>query len=524
MKYLLLALLGTLFAPSLQAQVSGRDWPTSDRVVIGDFTRITSVAAAQDRVFVTSPTSLLIWNPQFRQWEGPIIPPDPTTLDRVFNALVDPLDNSLWLARVDGWAHYDAAIQLWDRGTVGGNVQDIAFDLDAPASGLFLRSGGSWFLVPRGGAVAIPSQGPGRPLRPASVQDAMSANPILQTNSAQVLLDNRLSAARYTVAARSFDGLGWYLGTSGLGLLYLQDGGIMPQRLTFGLPGETVGATFAAPGGIWVSTDRTTNSAAGLAFVASDLSGFNWVQGQQGFGLPFAHVRKIVGLNSDLWAATDGGLARINPENGRVDMIDEGRGLPDNRVYTVATRRGLLVVGTARGMAMVREGKPERLAPEFVDPVYALAISPAGDTIWTGTPRGLLATIPGDPAPTLPAELNTVATLGEPVISLMWQRDTLVALTEDRVLWRDARLKNWWNGPTISPTLGRLRAVVSGAGGLWVAGERGVALVPFNAIPARVLRVPADLPGAPYDVAIDDDYLWVATERGLVRFRLDAIR
>jgi hypothetical protein len=61
---------------------------------IGDFTRITSIAAAQDRVYATSPTSLVIWNPQFRQWDAPITPDDPTLLERVFTALIDPLDNS----------------------------------------------------------------------------------------------------------------------------------------------------------------------------------------------------------------------------------------------------------------------------------------------------------------------------------------------------------------------------------------------------------------------------------------------
>ncbi|MEO8201415.1 MAG: hypothetical protein ABI679_12890 [Gemmatimonadota bacterium] len=523
MKLLLSTLLGITLAFPVTIEAQGRDWSPRDRTIIGDFTRITSVAAAQDRIFVTSPTSLLIWNPQFRQWEGPITPPDPTTLDRVFNALVDPLDNSLWLARIDGWAHYDPNIQLWDRGTVAGGVQEIAFDLDSPMSGLFLRSGNSWLTVPRGGNLAVPSSGPARPLRPATIRDAMAANPILQTNSAQVLLDNRLSAARFTVAARAFDGLGWYLGTWGVGLLFLQDGGIMPQRLTFGLPGASVGALFAAPGGVWASTDRTTATASGLAFTASDLSGFNWIQGDPGFGLPFARARKIVGLNSDLFVATDGGVARIDPQSGKVDLLDEGRGLPDNRVYTVTARRGVVMVGTARGIAAIKDGKLERVAPDFVDPAYAI-IQSSADTIWVGTPRGLFTALPGEPGLSLPAELNTIAALGEPVVALAWQGDTLVGLTEDRVIWRDARLGSWWLGPTISSTLGRLHALAPGDGGTWVAGERGVALVPFNAIPARVLRSPGDLPGVPNDIALDDDYLWVATELGLVRFRLDAIR
>jgi len=33
-----------------------------------------------------------------------------------------------------------------------------------------------------------------------------------------------------------------------------------------------------------------------------------------------------------------------------------------------------------------------------------------------------------------------------------------------------------------------------------------------------------DLPGTTNDLAVDGGYLWVATDAGLVRFRLDAIR
>ncbi|MEP7324366.1 MAG: hypothetical protein ABI836_00330, partial [Gemmatimonadota bacterium] len=138
-----------LFSVPAYAQ-GGRDWSTRDRVVIGDFTRITSIAAAQDRVYATSPTSLVIWNPQFRQWDAPITPTDPTLLERVFTALIDPLDNSLWLGRVDGWVHFQPSIQSWDRGLVPGGVQEIAFDMDQPIAGLFIRSGGAWLLVPRG--------------------------------------------------------------------------------------------------------------------------------------------------------------------------------------------------------------------------------------------------------------------------------------------------------------------------------------------------------------------------------------
>jgi hypothetical protein len=47
--------------------------------------------------------------------------------------------------------------------------------------------------------------------------------------------------------------------------------------------------------------------------------------------------------------------------------------------------------------------------------------------------------------------------------------------------------------------------------------------VGLNTPPLHPLRV-GDLPGAVNDLAVDDQYLWVATDGGLVRFRLNAVR
>ena len=129
-----------------------------DRTILGDFTRINAVASSIDRVYAAAPTALLIYDPQFKQWHGPFTPRDPGTLDRVFAGLVDPLDNSLWLARPDGWVHYTPELDLWERGIAPNTVQEIAFDADQPALGLLLRTPGGWFNVPRGGVSARPDQ------------------------------------------------------------------------------------------------------------------------------------------------------------------------------------------------------------------------------------------------------------------------------------------------------------------------------------------------------------------------------
>lgn len=150
MRPLSFALLLLALASAARAQSASRDWRPEDRTVIGDFSRITAVATAIDRVYVGSPSAVLIWNPQFRQWQGPYDPPDPELLTRVFAALVDPLDNSLWLARPDGWVHFQPELQLWDQGRVPEGVQAIAFDADDPTTGLYFRTRRGWLLLPRG--------------------------------------------------------------------------------------------------------------------------------------------------------------------------------------------------------------------------------------------------------------------------------------------------------------------------------------------------------------------------------------
>ncbi len=514
-------LLALLLALQPAAAQSTRDWRPSDRVIIGDFSRITSIAAALDRVFVTSPTSLLLWHPQFRRWEGTFTPPDPAVLANVFAALVDPLDQSLWLARPDGWAHYQPELDLWDHGPVGEGILTIALDQNDPVAGLYLRTRRGWFLLPRGGIVPSPSRPPARPVTPATVDDALHASPTLQTNAAQILLDDRLQTVRYTAAARAFDNSGWYLGTSGNGLLFLQDGAAIPDRLPFGLPSLQVSAVMTWPGGVWVATDRTPQTDAALTFVGEELSEFSTLRGLPATGVPFTRVHELAGQGRAIYAATDFGVARVEPAEGRFELIDERRGLPDSRVYSVASRRELITAGTARGIVRIDDRlQVEQPAPEFSDAAYA--VFPAGDSIWVATPRGLYLALPGERNLVRPAALSS-ASLQSAVVALASLGDTVVALTRDQLLWRDPTGGGWTLGPNLSGLLGRLRALAPEGPGFWIAGDRGIGFARLGSAPIGALRE-GDLPGAATDLAADREHLWVATDRGLARFRLDAIR
>ena len=516
-----LYVLALALASSAQAQSFTRDWRPEDRTVVGDFSRVTAIATSTDRVFIVSPTGLLIWNPQFQRWDGTVEPPDRALLARVFTALADPLDNSLWLARPDGWVHYQPDIQLWDQGAVPEGIVGIAFDQSDPAAGLYLRTRNDWELLPRGGVVPAPARPPARPLAPATVDQAIRSNPTILANAAAILTDNRLRNVRYTAAARSYDNRGWYLGTSGVGTLFMPDGAGLPERLTFGLPSDRVGAVFSWPGGVWAATNRTAATDASFTFVGQELGEFKTVPGPSALGTPFNQVRELAGQNRSVWAATDQGLGRVDPADGRVEVVGEGRGLPDSRVYSVVSRQGRITVGTAHGMARVNDSlQVERLAPSYGDAVYS--VLPFGDSVWVGTPAGLLLSLPGQAGVVRPDGLASPSLQGT-VVDLAPLADTVVALTRDALLWRNPRSRAWTLGPNLSALLGRLRRFVADGPGFWVAGDRGVGYVGLTTPPLRPLRE-GDLPGAVNDLAVDDQYLWVATDGGLVRFRLNAIR
>lgn len=506
------------------AVAQSRDWSPEERTVLGDFSRVNAVAASMQKVYSVTPDAVLAYDPLARSWEGPYTPRDPGLLRDVYAALVDPIDDGIWMIRRSGWVRFDPGIRLWEQGFVAGGVLEAALDQNAPASGLFLRTSIGWFTAGRGGA-AVPSAPPGRPLHAATVEQAIRDNPAIQANSAGLLFRSRFRNIRYTSAARAggFAGQGWYLGTNGAGLVYFPEASGFPQPMTFGLPGEAVDAVFAGTGGVWVVNERTVSADPGLSFVAGDLREFRWYQGPRAQGLPFARARRVVGLGSALWLATDAGAIRIVPKDEGIDRFDAGRGLPDSRVVDLAQRRGRLVAATVHGLAEFSDssGSFERIAPDFTDVAQAVELS--GDTVWVGTRIGLFASVPGVTDLLQPDALGAGLSLQASVIDLTWRADTLVALTPDRLLWRAPGSGKFTLGPLLGSGLGRVHTVVNGRGGLYIAGDQGAGFAQLNTPVTRVLGVPGDLPGQVTDLAVDDTWLWVATLSGLVRFRLDVV-
>lgn len=503
------------------AQLPSRDWRPDERVVIGDFRFINAVAATYDRVYAVSPWQLLIWRPGFREWEGPFNPPDPRFLQGVTAALADPLDNSVWLARPRGWTRYEPDLRLWSGGDVPGGIQAIAFDLSNPTGGLLMRTREGWFELQRGALSPVPASAPQQPVVPPSVDGFLRDHPALAGLSAGVLADARLRRAGFTSVARSFDRMGWYLGTSGVGMFFLPEGAAVPEPLPFGVAGPSVSALFAVPGGIWAMSERTSLNDATLTFLSSDLREVRYLAGPSATGLPFNTARKLTGAGQGLWAATDQGAARIELESGRVELLDDTRGLPDRRVFDVTTRQGWLGVASETGVVRYTLDSlvPLRVAPSLDRVAYAIALN--ADTTWIGTDDGLVFTLGEGGDLQRPAGMQGLD-FAEPVIRLAWMGRSLVGLTPTRVIWRNDS-SQWQAGVDYENQLGRLRSLVVDGEGVWLAGERGAGWARLG-LPVVRPVLEGDIPGDARDVAVDEDYVWIASEGGVVRFTREALR
>lgn len=229
-------------------------------------------------------------------------------------------------------------------------------------------------------------------------------------------------------------------------------------------------------------------------------------------------------MGDALWAATDAGVLRF-PVTDPLSFtrFDETSGLPDRRVTSLSSRRGVVVAATRRGLArFVDSATVEPLAPRYV--YEALAVLAGPDTAWVGTENGPRAAVADRPELFRPLGVEASAALARPVVDLAWLGDTLTGLTRDQFLWRLPGSDEWQIGAPMSSILGPLRRLVADGDGFWVAGDAGVGWSRLDGAPIRPLLVGGDLPAMPLDLAVDGTFLWVGTANGLVRFRLSEVR
>ena len=451
-----------------------RVWSPENRVVISDFSDVAAVAASPWLVFAATTHGLVIYDRAARRFRSPVTPLDGYPAGRVRRAIADAAGNGVWL----------------DLGTAGGYVRyDVGGRTWTPGS--------------------LPS---GQIDQPLTVEAALAGAPIADALRAAMLTDTRLRTHQFTAAAATPERPEIFFGTNGLGLVRVDKQTGEWEVLTYGLIAPGVGAVASAPNGIWAATSaRAAARRRGLTWVASDLSSTRSAEGgRAALGFSFLYARRLLAAGSDLWLATEQGVLRIDSSTFASRTWD----LPD--VTSLASSRTGIWVGTTRGLSLITaDERVQEFGPSAVAITSLLA---AGDTLWVGTNAGLGQVLPGARAITTPAELADRPSLRVTVYALGRLQDTIVMATGRELLWRNPTTQVWTPVP-LPLTLGTPTAIADHDGALWVGGTRGLAQADIANGSVHLYPVPFDVPAPVRDLTSDRDFLWAATDSGVVRIR-----
>lgn len=510
--------------PPVRPAAQSRFWRPEDRVLISDFSVVDAVAASPWFVYAATRHGLLLYDRRARTWQPPVTSLEGYPAARVRLALADPAGNAVWLGTAAGWARYDADVRRWDGGQAIGGITGLMLDARDPAGGVFLRERSGWSYLSRGTLVpqpGIPLPPAGQRVQPLDVDAALAMAPMAQALRTLILSDPRLRDYQFTAAARTPDENALFLGTNGLGLVRLDPTTGEWEPLRFGL--LDVGAASLAPGpdGVWAaSAARGIGGRDGVTWLPRDLSSTTPFEPRAGSGLGGAAIRRMLAADGALWLATDGGVLRLDPRSGQTRRFTLGDGLPSEDVRCLAPAPDGVWIGTTRGLAVITTAGGVERVGQFDQPVLSLLAR--GESLWVGGVAGLGVLPPGGAEVVLPPDVAAEPALRAPIVALARTGDTLIAVQEDQVAWRDPAAGRW----TVrrpQALLGALSSAAGDTGGVWLGGAGGLAFWRVGRGSFQRIGVPGDLPAPVRDLTVTAPWVWVATDSGVVRLRGGAV-
>jgi hypothetical protein len=499
-------------------------------------TTVSAIAVTEQYVFVATPRALAVFNSQFGEWMPPLTRIDGWPELPIDVMMADPADpTAVWLGSGNFVYHYRAAFEDLVRATVPQRVSPNAFYVDGgdPGGGVIVGGGPTGFVrVSPTGFVQPYSPPAGRPqgrrVVPQTVASVFGRYRSLQDFQRMLTRDEALRTWPISAAAVHPLKSEVWLGTFGGGVFKVDPAFARSEQIPFGLIGEGAGAVARAADGVWFgSIGEGLATRTGLTFVDSDLRGSRWIDG--GAASPIANAR-IIALSvweSTLWVGSDRGLAQFDGRTGSIaNRWDDLSGLPSALVYAIAPTPQGAWVGTARGLVFAHNTDPaSRARPEDADSLLiggtaVRALVTRGDTLWIGSDQGVLVLIPGAKEPRRLLAANSDVRLSSPVTAIATADSVVVfATTSGEVISLHAGTGAAAADSALSDAIrvGRVFALAMDARTIWIAGERGVAVIRRDTRAQRTLVGGRDIPPEAFGIVLTPQFAWIATRDGGVR-------
>jgi diguanylate cyclase (GGDEF)-like protein len=223
---------------------------------------------------------------------------------------------------------------------------------------------------------------------------------------------------------------------------------------------------------------------------------------------------------SSIWIGTNGGLTRLH--QAPFTIWDKKRGLAGDYVRTVlALDSGDIVVGSSRGLSVIHEQQihnyqplPSNLAASASLSVLSLAPRTEGG-VWVGTYQGVYRfanqTLQHVPLEYLPT--NEVRAIVEDKLGQLW-----VGTTAGLIRYSGDGKYRLFTTEDGLPDNYVMALTLDKQGQVWVGTGVGVAIIEQDR--ARSLSLQAmDKAEYVFGFYAQDGYMWMTTDRGLIRYR-----
>lgn len=509
--------LGVLDSQTLPAS---RLWRAEERSLITDLSVVTAVAATRTLVYAATAGGLAIYDRGLRSWRETISRLDGYPGSPITAMAADPNDDTAWLGGQALWLRYDPFVRRFDGGSLPGFVDQVVLDAADPSRGAYFHTSAGWYLVSRGSLVAVPAQDlppANRRLGSMTMTQLQAQLPAFDAIRMRLVRDELLRGYRLTSAVSAPLTNEVYIGTDGNGAFRVDPLSYGTERLPAGIVGAATSAVAAWRGQICAASDgRVPSLRYGLTCFDEGAGSYSYVESAGLVPLNGATVRAMLVTERAIWAATDEGLVRAPRRGGRVMQIASRNGLPGDRALALAPAPEGAWVGTTGGLALVTDtGRTLVVTAQAEGPPVLALTAPSADTLWAGTAAGVIAfalplggpvLLPEGPLP-----------MRDPIVAIALRGDTIVAATSTRFIVRTGGV---WSvvEPPGEPIGAIGRIVADERAGFWVSGTSGFAYFEPSRPTWSALVSPGDVPLPVRDIAATRNYVWVATEVGVVRY------
>ncbi len=504
------------YRPTALIAQSSRLWNPEDRAFITDLSFVTAVAVTRNVIYAATPQGLAIYDRGIRRLKQVVGPLDGWPPITPTAMAADPNDDTAWIGAQGSWMSYEPFTRRLDTGSLPGVVDAVVLDARDPGRGAWFHTSAGWYNVPRGSIVAMPSSPPATRTGSLSAGDLIARLPAFDAVRLRVERDDALRTWRLTSAAQTPVTNEIIVGTAGNGAFQVDPVTYSTDQLPMGILGAAAGAIEVTRGQVCVaSSPRIQSVRRGISCFDESLDHFNYLESAGLAQLPGGTVRRILVTDRSIWLATDLGLVRAPRRGGRPVQILARDGLPDDRVYALAPAAEGAFVGTQRGLALVADtGRGVVVAATALGPAVMTLVPPSGDTLWAGTAAGIVGfALPIGGPVEVPVGSES---LHEQVLALATHGDTILAATTTHLL---LRIGGEWRvtDPPGAP-IGTIAAIAAAPKGFLLAGDRGFAWYDPVRPQWNALIQPGDVPVPVRDIAATRDYVWIATDIGVVRY------